>query len=631
MIYELTSTELIRLGVTFIASISHIFTAILGFQVSRFHQPARNMFTLAILLLAWSTLTLGLGYGGIGKYHPRLIYLSPMLSGFILPSFYLYIRTVVNPHNSLSFLWFLFGIPGFCYGMSGLFLERGYDFALMYIEGKNEQSFYPLLHNLFIIHSLGMLFLSCSCQWITLKAFLTTNDSQNKNTLSWLLAVLGAAWIILLTTNVLPLLGMTQYLPFLPLMTILISSLSYRALRGLVSNVLRETEVDTEIQSVKMESLGRMARGIAHDINNMLSGIIGHTELAKLHLDNPQKLEHHLEQIKTIGLRAGNLHTTLLTYSGKGKASLEFSTDITQPIKEAISIVEPQIRPNINLNIYIAKNLPLVAVSAQSIHRAILNLLLNSIEAMENRTGNIDLTVGYERSSVIPPHAMGRELDGAPTIYIEIKDDGIGMSDEISKKVLDPFFSTKKTGEGLGLVSVLSMIRDANAALAHHSTVQEGCTFQIWLPIHKTVSKSPPQSNGNHHINLKILVVDDDHMVLETLKELLELLDVEVLTATNGLDAIEICNQEQDITTILLDVRMEGLDGFETAKALEKQTIKKHIIFMSGDEPKYGLLQESTQGEHMFLRKPIQLRQLKVLIDEFKETHTDIKSYQTTL
>ena len=161
---EFTVQELLRLAMTFVASVSHIFTALLGFQVSRFHQPARNMFTVAMLLLSWSTLMLGLTFGGVGKYYPYLLYLSPMFSGFILPAFFIYIKTIVNPHAKTSLWWFAFGLPGFIYGINGLLLDEGKKFALSYIlEEKTIHSFHPILHVLFTSHSIGMIGLSFDC------------------------------------------------------------------------------------------------------------------------------------------------------------------------------------------------------------------------------------------------------------------------------------------------------------------------------------------------------------------------------------------------------------------------------------------------------------------------------------
>jgi signal transduction histidine kinase len=608
--FEFTVEELLRLSMTFVASVSHIFTALLGFQVSRYYQPARNMFTFAMILLSWSTLMLGLTFGGLGKYYPYLLYLSPMFSGFILPAFYIYLRTVINPHVKTSLGWFIFGLPGFIYGINGLILDEGKRFALSYIlEEKTIHTFHPILHILFTSHSIGMIGLSFGCMVITFKAYFTTNDQDHKNTLSWLLAVIVVSWVILLATNVLPLLGLTHYTPFLPLLTILISTLSYRALRGLVATVGREKEFKKEIQIAKMESLGRMARGIAHDINNMLSGIIGHTELAEIHQDNKVKLQHHLEQVKTIGLRAGSLHHTLLTFSGKGNKRVTEAVDISLPIREAVGIVEPQLNPDIQLLVKISQQLPLVSVSTSGLHRAVLNLLLNSIEAMNGRQGTIELSIVYEETAVIPISAIGRELDGNEAIYIEIRDAGIGMSDEVAKKILDPFFSTKKTGEGMGLVNVLSMVRESNAALNYSSVEGEGSIFQVWLPVIKPLPSTNVQELKKTSIKQRILVVDDDEMVLETLKELLESLDVETIIATSGRKAIEICETNSTIDKVLLDIRMEGMDGIETARILQEKGITLPIVFMSGDA---SLNQSQDQ---YFLRKPIALSSLKEFID----------------
>ena len=158
------------------------------------------------------------------------------------------------------------------------------------------------------------------------------------------------------------------------------------------------------------------------------------------------------------------------------------------------------------------------------------------------------------------------------------------------------------------------MVKDANAALFYESTVQQGCMFQIWIPAQNVHHKPSSASTINPMNKLQMLVVDDDPMVLATLKELLELLGAEVLTAMSGFEAIAICTQEPELNTILLDIRMDGLDGFETAKRLQTKG-SKQIIFMSGDEPKHGLLQKSKMNEHTFLRKPIQMHQLKTIVD----------------
>lgn len=369
------------------------------------------------------------------------------------------------------------------------------------------------------------------------------------------------------------------------------------------------------LQSQKLEGLGVMARGIAHDFNNLLTPILGNAELLARKLgDNPEFL-YQLRSIMSAAQHAADLCAQMLAYGGGGlqsKALIDVSAEV-RALKELMaSSVSKRTRFTQDLD----EDLPPVLVDLSQLRQIILNLLVNASEALADNQGEIFLRTGIEEVSREKAHRLLPNPDIAPGryVYLQVEDNGCGMTAEVQQNIFNPFFTTKFTGRGLGLSAVLGIVGDHDGGIEVSSEIGRGTVFTVYFPARSAGSDKPVASEPGNRTRFSgtVLLADDEQAVLDLGKHTLELLGFDVLTAENGQQALELFRQfEHQLSCILLDIIMPVLDGEAALARIRALNPDIPIILLTGMISEEATERLVDQPGVTILRKPYRIEDLE--------------------
>jgi len=349
-----------------------------------------------------------------------------------------------------------------------------------------------------------------------------------------------------------------------------------------VEDITDSKKLEAELQkSQKIEAIGVLAGGIAHDFNNLLTAILGNTSLARLRVDNPDKVSELLENVEKAALRASDLTNQLLTFS-KGGAPILKSASIADIIED--STVFSLRGSSSRCEFLLSDDLWPVKADIGQISQVIHNIALNGIQAMPD--GGL-LTIQGENKTV-------SSVDNLPItegqyVKITISDTGVGIPDKILERVFEPYFTTKQSGSGLGLATCYSIIKQHGGLLKVYSEVGKGSSISIYIPA--TILKVDSEDKHDEFKPLvgsgKILIMDDEEIIRTTLGQMLEHLGFEVAHANDGHEATEIFKNNIDngegFVAVILDLTIPGgMGGEKTIKELKKISPKVKAIVSSG-------------------------------------------------
>ncbi len=372
------------------------------------------------------------------------------------------------------------------------------------------------------------------------------------------------------------------------------------------------------LETQKLESLGVLAGGIAHDFNNLLSGILGNVNLAQLSAADPA-LRAHLEQIETISLRAGDLCKQMLAYAGKGQFVVAVF-DLNALIDEISHLVNISISKKVSLQLQQSAGLPAIHGDASQIRQVLLNLVINASEAFGDRVGAIRIATGQTvlLADDLATFHFGAELAPGPFVFLEVSDNGPGMTAEVVERIFEPFFTTKFTGRGLGLAAVQGIMRSHGGAVRVVSKIGKGTVFTLLLPpatdalpavVEPAAVAAPLRAKG------EALIVDDEDAVRTTLSAMLESFGFTVLAAANGREAIHLFEtHHRQLKFVLLDLTMPVLSGEECHVEFVRIDPTVPVIFISGYMEQE--LADRFHGHPVagFLQKPFRMEALEKLI-----------------
>lgn len=365
-------------------------------------------------------------------------------------------------------------------------------------------------------------------------------------------------------------------------------------------------------QTQKLESLGVLAGGIAHDFNNLLVGILGNASLALDVLGN-HAAETMLHDVIAAGERAAKLTRQLLAYAGKQQLSTAV-TDVNSLLAEITPLLRASIPKTVHLHLELQDGLPCVEADQVQLQQVVMNMVINGAEAIpDDMPGSVIVGTSLRRlteqdraHSVIPIPAGDQRY-----AVLSFTDTGSGMTAEVQRKIFDPFFTTKFAGRGLGLSAVLGIVRSHHGALTLESSPGEGTTFRVLLPTTKAAPANapehpavPPPGKGT------ILVVDDEQIVRTVAQRALEHNGYSVLTAGDGLQAIEVLAAHPEIVAVVLDLAMPVMTGDQAAPHLRQRRPGLPIILSSGYPEGEATRRFSQYGVTAFLQKPYTARGL---------------------
>jgi len=372
-------------------------------------------------------------------------------------------------------------------------------------------------------------------------------------------------------------------------------------------------------QSHKMEAIGTLAAGIAHDFNNILSGILGYAQLVEININNPEKAKKHTGQIVKGAQRATELVRQILTSSRQTEPE-KYPVKISLILKEALKLLRSAIPSTIEIRENFDSKAKILADPTR-IHQVIMNLCTNAYYAM-HKTGGI-LSVSLKETEVFEPDSIpGINILPGSYLKLEVSDTGPGMNPEVLKKIFEPYFTTKKVGEGtgLGLAFVLGIVEEHNGYIKADSELGKGSNFQVYFPVLNHQINSYPLENGENVLQRgteRIMVVDDDTGILTSTRELLEDSGYNVCAYSNGEDALKKFKKDPyQFDLIITDLTMPKMTGDELSVNILKIRDDLPIVLCTGYSENFTEDKALKLGIRKYVHKPVDSQSLFLLIRE---------------
>ena len=365
-----------------------------------------------------------------------------------------------------------------------------------------------------------------------------------------------------------------------------------------------ETEV---IRSQKMEAIGRLAGGITHDFNNLLTAIDGYCELALLRIGKPDQVRANILKIKDVKNTASSLIRQLLAFSRRQTVKPR-SLDMNTVVENMQSMLKQFIGESVELKIRLQRDIGNVYADQGHVEQIIMNLVLNARDAMK-KGGTLSISTSRVH---LDESAAEMHVDLVPGDYIklEVSDTGVGMDEETMAHAFEPFFTTKESGKGtgLGLATVYGIVRNNGGRISLKSEIGRGTTFEVFLPVSREPAEAAarrPEKVGARGGSEVILVVEDNRYVLDLLTEVLGSLGYTLLKAKSGEEAMDVCAAHSgDIDLVIADVVLPGMDGPAVVKILLKSYPGMKILYITGYPGEVVSLYGISDTERHLLQKP---------------------------
>ncbi len=362
----------------------------------------------------------------------------------------------------------------------------------------------------------------------------------------------------------------------------------------------------------KMESLGTMAGGIAHDLNNILTPIVINMELAQLELPEDSPLKSYVDTSLGAAQRGKELVGQIITFSRQKELARE-SLRVGPIISEILGLLAPSLPKSVAVRQKIQRGQDTVLADPGQIHQLVMNIFNNAITAMRESGGVLEVGLApveiEERQALDLP-----DLRPGPHLKLTVRDTGTGMSTEVLEKAFDPFFTTKRPGEGagMGLAVVASIVKTLRGEIIVNSRPGEGSVFEVYLP--RAAAAAERQRKGGKTIaggTERVLIVEDDRIQVETLKKALEKLGYVVKGMDNSADALALFKQNPaDFDLVVTDQTMPGLTGIRLAEEIFKVRPDIPVILCTGFSEEVDLERKRVASIAKFLMKPFSIREM---------------------
>ncbi len=362
----------------------------------------------------------------------------------------------------------------------------------------------------------------------------------------------------------------------------------------------------------RLESIGTLASGIAHDLNNILTPILAAAQLLPLKLQNLDDRSQLLLQLLESNARRGaDLVKQVMSFT-RGAEGKQVILQTRHLIAEIEKILRETLPKSIAIDIRVPHDLWTVVGDSTQLHQVLMNLCVNARDAMP-----LGGTLTIEASNQCLNEADARtnlEAQAGPYCVLSVSDTGTGIAMEILDRIFEPFFTTKElgSGTGLGLSTVVGIIKSHRGFITVSSQLSKGTVFKVFLPAVMLREAAPIENSELHRGNGDlILVVDDEAPVRESTRITLEDYNYQVLTACNGVDAIEVYSQHQhSIQLVLIDLMMPLMDGPSTIRTLQRINPNVEVVAMSGLSSKEMIADAESAGIQRFLSKPFMVKDL---------------------
>lgn len=358
-----------------------------------------------------------------------------------------------------------------------------------------------------------------------------------------------------------------------------------RAIRGATQDITQQKTMEQQfLRAQRMESVGTLAGGIAHDLNNALTPILMSVDLLRLDETDPEQLSI-LAGIESSARRGADMVRQVLTFA-RGADGRRVTVQVRSLVRDIEKIVRETFPKNIDVRLTMANSIWPVTGDPTQLHQVLINLCVNARDAMLHG-GQLTITVS---ELILDEHyaGMNNEAKLGPHVVIEIEDSGTGMTAEVLDKIFEPFFTTKELGKGtgLGLSTSIAIVKSHGGFLRAYSEPGRGSRFRVYLPADTEAGSGPmlleppvaPHGQGE-----LILIVDDEISVREITRQTLETFGYRVLTASDGADGVAMfATHRKDIALVLTDMMMPVMDGPSMIEVLVRMDPKVRIVATSG-------------------------------------------------
>jgi len=366
----------------------------------------------------------------------------------------------------------------------------------------------------------------------------------------------------------------------------------------------------------KLEALGVLVGGVAHEFNNVLLAISINTELARDYATGGSQLDLHLEEVLKAGDRAKNTVEQILRFSRRGK-SQQSRVPVARLVEEALKLLRASMPATIELHRDIDPECGTILANPTELHQVVMNLCLNACQAMKFNRGSLD--VNLRRDHVDSQFAARHpELEAGPHVRLEVRDDGVGMAPEIQERIFDPFFTTKEVGQGtgLGLAVVHGIVRNHGGAITLRSQPGEGTAFVVYFPllsgasIEEETGERPLQKTPEN-LSEHILLVDDEEIITRVVEKMLSRLGYKVTARTDSEEALDLFRaQPGSFDMVITDLTMPKLSGIELTRELKKLRPDLPILMATGHGKIVSEETANSLGVAALVSKPFRIKEI---------------------
>ena len=403
------------------------------------------------------------------------------------------------------------------------------------------------------------------------------------------------------------------------------SNLSEMIIVGSIRDITDKKQLELQLlQSQKLDSIGRLAGGVAHDFNNILTIIGGHSELAfEKRYQETGELDEDLQVIKSASAKATGLTRQLLAFS----RNQVYEPQIINPnlvIGDLEKMLRRVIGEDIEIQVQLSSDAGLfIEADPTQIEQIVMNLVVNARDAIKlvsNKAGKKKISIKTSQME-IEENSMNKNLESVPGTYftISVSDTGVGMQSKVLQNIFEPFFTTKKEGTGLGLSMVYGIVKQNNGFITAYSEESYGSTLRVYWPLKEGKTILQKKNIDKHQLRGKecILLVEDDDEVRNYTSTVLDSYGYQVLKAVDGLEAEKIFQKRAgEIQLIVSDMIMPKMSGLDLSKRLTKMKKDVKILFISGYTDSHISDNEIIKSDVNYLQKPFSAKELMTKVRE---------------
>ena len=395
------------------------------------------------------------------------------------------------------------------------------------------------------------------------------------------------------------------------------------AVVGMLKDITEQRRLERQLrQAQKMEAIGTLAGGIAHDFNNILASVIGYSELALIDLPGDCEARENIQHVLMAANRARDLVRQILSFSRQSEQE-RMPISIVPIVKEALKLLKASLPSTIRIVQEIDKDVGIIEADPTEIHQVLMNLCINAEHAMREKGGVLEVRLEKARMGKAKLLHAGHLQPG---LYakLTVTDTGHGMEQHVIDRIFDPYFTTKKNGEGtgLGLAVVHGIVKSYGGGIQVSSQVGKGTTFEIYFPAFETLEVREEVAETLLPMGYEaILFIDDEEMLAQAGRLMLEKLGYKVTTRTSGVEALELFEAEpRRFDLVITDLTMPNITGDKLASRILEIRPDIPIILCTGFSTKITQENAREMGISDLLMKPISMKELANVVRSVLDT-----------